>query len=153
MLAANDLGLRWDAVIFGEPTESKLAVGHKGHFVFELTAEGIPSHSGYPHKGHSANEEMLRVLNALSNLKLPESALLGTSTYHCARVCGGTAYNVLSSHCYAQCAVRISANLPEIQRLVRHTISEYGSVTLKENFAYGETLLDHDVPGVYSSVN
>lgn len=150
MLAANDMDLKWDAVIFGEPTESKLATGHKGHFVFELTAEGIASHSGYPQKGHSANEEMLLALNHLSNLEMPHSALLGPSTYHCARIRGGTAYNVLASHCYAQCAIRISADLPEVRRMVRQTISQYQSITLQEIFAYGETMLDHDVPGMSS---
>lgn len=40
MLAANDLGLTWESIIFGEPTEGKLAKGHKGHVVFELTASG-----------------------------------------------------------------------------------------------------------------
>lgn len=33
MKAANDLGLTWESVIFGEPTELKLATGHKGGLV------------------------------------------------------------------------------------------------------------------------
>lgn len=149
MLAANNMALTWDAVIFGEPTESKLAVGHKGHFVFELSTKGIASHSGYPEKGRSANEEMLRALNDLSSLTFRESGLLGPSTYHCARLSGGTAYNVLSARCDAQCAVRIAADLPRVQQLVRQLVSRYPSVTLKESFAYGETLLDHDVSGAF----
>lgn len=40
MLAANDLGLAWELVIFAEPTEGKLGKGHKGHVVFEVTATG-----------------------------------------------------------------------------------------------------------------
>lgn len=42
MIAANDMGLEWEAGIFGEPTEGKLAQGHKGHVVFEVVARGIP---------------------------------------------------------------------------------------------------------------
>lgn len=51
MLAANDMNLSWEAVIFGEPTDNLLAVGHRGHYVFDLVIEGIPSHSGYPERG------------------------------------------------------------------------------------------------------
>ena len=40
MLAANDMGLTWEAGIFGEPTEGKLGKGHKGNLVFELVALG-----------------------------------------------------------------------------------------------------------------
>lgn len=40
MIAANDMGLEWEAGLFGEPTEGKLAKGHKGHLVFELIAQG-----------------------------------------------------------------------------------------------------------------
>lgn len=147
MIAANDMGLQWDAVIFGEPTEGKLALGHKGHFVFELHAEGIASHSGYPERGRSANGELISLIGELQAAKLPSSELLGPSTFHCGKIEGGVAYNVLSAKCYALCAVRIAAGLPEIQRLVRETVGRYEGVTLTEKFAYDETLLDHDVPG------
>ena len=40
MLAANDMGLTWEAGIFAEPTEGKLGKGHKGNLVFELIAHG-----------------------------------------------------------------------------------------------------------------
>jgi acetylornithine deacetylase/succinyl-diaminopimelate desuccinylase-like protein len=40
MLAANDQNLGFEGVIFGEPTEGKLATGHKGHLVFEVIGEG-----------------------------------------------------------------------------------------------------------------
>ena len=40
MLAANNQNLSFESVIFGEPTEGKLVVGHKGHLVFELIGEG-----------------------------------------------------------------------------------------------------------------
>ena len=40
MIAANDMGINWEAGVFAEPTESKLAKGHKGQIAFELIAEG-----------------------------------------------------------------------------------------------------------------
>lgn len=41
MIAANDMGLKWESGIFAEPTESKLAKGHKGQVAFEVIANGI----------------------------------------------------------------------------------------------------------------
>lgn len=41
MVAVNDLGLRWESGIFAEPTESKLAKGHKGQIAFEVIANGV----------------------------------------------------------------------------------------------------------------
>jgi acetylornithine deacetylase len=41
MLAANDMGLTWESGIFAEPTESKLAKGHKGQVAFEVIATGF----------------------------------------------------------------------------------------------------------------
>ena len=40
MIAANDMGLVWESGIFAEPTESKLAKGHKGQVAFEVIAKG-----------------------------------------------------------------------------------------------------------------
>jgi acetylornithine deacetylase len=40
MVAANDMGIRWEAGVFAEPTESKLAKGHKGQVAFEVIANG-----------------------------------------------------------------------------------------------------------------
>jgi acetylornithine deacetylase len=41
MIAANDMGVTWESGIFAEPTESKLAKGHKGQVAFEVIAKGI----------------------------------------------------------------------------------------------------------------
>ena len=62
MRAANDLKLKPKSIIFGEPTEGKLASGHKGMLSFKLTAKGKAAHSGYPWLGLSANEVLVDVL-------------------------------------------------------------------------------------------
>jgi acetylornithine deacetylase len=41
MVAANDMGLVWESGIFAEPTESKLAKGHKGQVAFEVITKGV----------------------------------------------------------------------------------------------------------------
>lgn len=153
MLAANDMDLSWEAVMFGEPTEGKLATGHKGHYVFELLATGVACHSGYPERGKSATTTLFSLLEELRRLELPVSELLGPTTFHCGKVQGGVAYNVLAADAYALCGVRVAADLPGIERMVAETVSKYPEVTLKKSFAYSETLLDHEVEGRFSAHN
>ncbi|KAJ5691226.1 hypothetical protein N7488_011961 [Penicillium malachiteum] len=146
MLAANSMQLTWEAVIFGEPTEGKLAVGHKGHFVFELVSEGIPSHSGYPQRGRSAISTMTALLADLEQLELPASDIIGPSTFHCGQITGGVGYNILAAECTALCAVRVASDLALIEKLVEETVSNYDHVQLLKRFMYPELDLDHDIP-------
>ncbi|KAJ5358884.1 uncharacterized protein N7496_011297 [Penicillium cataractarum] len=148
MLAANSMGLAWDAVVFGEPTEGKLAVGHKGHFVFELVSEGIPSHSGYPHRGRSAISNMTSLLADLEKIEFPSSDIIGPSTFHCGQINGGVGYNILAAECTALCAVRVASDLPLIERLIEEAVSKYENIRLEKKFMYPELYLDHDVPGL-----
>lgn len=150
MLAANDMNLEWEAIIFGEPTEGTLATGHKGHYVFELFSKGEPCHSGYPEQGESAVGKLVTLLEELKALELPTSELLGPTTFHCGKINGGLAYNVIAAEAYALCGVRVSANLSEILDMVSGVVSKYPGVTLKKSFAYPETLLDHNLEGMDS---
>jgi acetylornithine deacetylase/succinyl-diaminopimelate desuccinylase-like protein len=148
MLAANDMGLTWEAVIFGEPTEGKLGVGHKGHMVFELSAKGVASHSGYPELGSSANTALIGALSELLATKWPSSDLLGPSTFHVGRMTGGVAYNVLAASSEALCAVRVASDLAGIKSQVSEIVSKHKDVNVDFKFEYPETLLDHDIDGM-----
>ncbi|KAL4967842.1 M20 family metallopeptidase [Aspergillus stella-maris] len=150
MIAANEMGLSWEAGIFGEPTEGKLATGHKGHFVFEVFARGVPSHSGYPEKGKSATGALVRVLAELQEMAegLPVSELLGRSTFHAGQIQGGVAYNVLAAEASALCGIRVATGSEEIEKRVEEVVSRHPDVQFKKSFAYSETLLDFDVDGL-----
>lgn len=150
MTAANDMGLSWEAAIFGEPTEGKLASGHKGHYVFELHATGLASHSGYPEKGRSAVTTLVELLAELQGLELPGSDLLGPTTFHCGKIDGGVAYNVLAAEAHALCAVRVATDLPGIKTRVADLVKGYPDVELRESFEYPETLLDSEFEGKHT---
>lgn len=147
MIAANDMNLTWEAIIFGEPTEGKMAIGHKGHYVFELFVEGLACHSGYPERGRSANHILVKVLAELSALSYPVSELLGPTTFNCGKVEGGVAYNVLAANAYALCGVRVAANLGDIEKQIKEVVCKYPDVVIKKKFGYSETLLDYQVEG------
>lgn len=164
MRAANDLGLTPSTVIFGEPTEGKLASGHKGMLGFSIKAKGKAAHSGYPWLGRSANEVLVKALAALMELgqKLPTSEKYGQTTINLGRIEGGVAANVVAEEASALVAVRIAAGTPdEIKKHVTKVIEDATEsfktsdedVVFELDFmgiGYPPVDIDHDVPGFES---
>ncbi|KAF4555359.1 Peptidase family M20/M25/M40-like protein 2 [Elsinoe fawcettii] len=161
MRAANKLNLTPKSIIFGEPTEGKLASGHKGIIVFDITARGKAAHSGYPWLGRSANQVLVRALNALLDLEptLPKSDRYGVTTLNIGKITGGVAANVVAESASAKVAIRIAGGTPDkIQDLVRKAVDDatsdfrddQGRKVVDIDFlgvGYGPVPLDTDVPG------
>ncbi|KAL2064746.1 hypothetical protein VTL71DRAFT_3884 [Oculimacula yallundae] len=149
MRKANDLGVEWESVIFGEPTELKLASGHKGILGLEITAKGKAGHSGYPELGRSANAMLIPVLNALLNADLGSSEKYGNTTLNIGRMEGGVAGNVIPEDAKALLAIRIADGTPEdVQKTVLEAVDGQGEeVDVKFLGGYGPVHIDSDVPG------
>ncbi|KAK7746158.1 hypothetical protein SLS62_009448 [Diatrype stigma] len=96
------------AAIFGEPTEGKLACGHKGFFGCEVRARGRAGHSGYPWLGQSATEALMRGLVAVLDADLGSSADFGNTTINVGTLAGGAAPNVIAEAASAQIAGRVA---------------------------------------------
>jgi acetylornithine deacetylase len=151
MKKANDLGLKWETVIFGEPTELKLASGHKGAITLEIKAKGKAGHSGYPELGRNANDMLIPALYELGRVPLPWSEKFGNTTLNVGRVDGGVAANVIAEDAVARIAIRIAAGTPDdLRDLVRKTVEKTGQV-LEVNFSlgYGPVHIDSDVEGEF----
>lgn len=163
MRKANDLDLKPNAVIFGEPTEGKLVSGHKGNDALQIKAIGKSAHSGYPWLGRSANEVLTRSLAALMELgpSLPRSEKYGETTVNIGKIEGGVAGNVVAESASANIAIRIAAGEPdmienEITKAVHLSVQSFleeGMVpedVVELEFAthgYGPIDIDHDIPG------
>ncbi|KAI1825977.1 Zn-dependent exopeptidase [Xylaria intraflava] len=147
MIAANDMGVTWESGIFAEPTESKLAKGHKGQVAFEIIAKGHACHSGYPHLGKSATATLLAVLNDLSAVSWPQSDLLGPSTFNIGTLEGGEKHNIVAPSAKALCEVRMVSDLPGIKATLIERVSQFPDVELKFVFEYPEVLLDWEIDG------
>ncbi|KAG4439524.1 hypothetical protein IFR05_005009 [Cadophora sp. M221] len=149
MRKANDLGLEWETVIFGEPTELKLASGHKGIMAVEISAKGKAGHSGYPELGKSANAMLIPALNALLNVELPSSEKYGNTTLNIGRMEGGVAGNVIPENASALLAIRIADGEPkDVQKIVLDTVDKQGEeLEVKFLGGYGPVYIDSDVPG------
>lgn len=155
MIKANELDLKPQTVIFGEPTENKLVSGHKGLLNLNLTAKGKACHSGYPWLGLSANELLLKALTALKDYErsLPVDEKYGRTTINIGRMSGGIASNVVAEHAEAQLTIRIAQGSPEqlqegLLDIIKHAGLTQDEVELQfHNGSYGPIDIDHDVDG------
>ncbi|KAK9452672.1 hypothetical protein V1511DRAFT_132613 [Dipodascopsis uninucleata] len=147
METANKLGLEWETVIFGEPTELKLAVGHKGLIICDVNAKGLASHSGYPELGISATEYLIQALYDLLKVDFPKSDLLGNTTLNIGTISAGVASNVLAANGTASIAVRVAADLAGVLQQLHDTVKNVDHVDLDVSLAYEPALADYDVPG------
>jgi putative selenium metabolism hydrolase len=77
-----ELRLKPDACILGEPTDLKLSVGQRGRAVFKVTTRGATSHASMPELGRNAVYEMAPVIEAIEELNahLPSDPFLGPGT-------------------------------------------------------------------------
>ncbi|RSL42299.1 hypothetical protein CEP54_015529 [Fusarium duplospermum] len=150
MRDANNLSLSWETVIFGEPTELKLARGHKGGLGFTVKANGKAGHSGYPETGSNAIDSLVRGLGSLQRLELPWSKEFGNSTINIGKIEGGVAGNVIPASASAIGGVRVAAGTPdEVRDLIRRAVLESDSNLNVEFSTYGigPVPIDHDVDG------
>lgn len=105
---ARDEPPSWHAVIFGEPTESKLVCGHKGALFCDLKVTGVASHSGYPWLGKSANELLIHAVAKILETDLGSSELYGNTTFNLGLMQGGVAGNVVAAHATAKFGARVA---------------------------------------------
>ncbi|EWZ29701.1 acetylornithine deacetylase [Fusarium oxysporum f. sp. radicis-lycopersici 26381] len=145
----NDLGLSWESVVFGEPTELKLARGHKGGLGFTIKANGKAGHSGYPETGSNAIDSLVRGLASLQKIELPGSKEFGNTTLNVGRIEGGVAGNVIPASAYATGGVRVAGGTPEgIKDLILQAVEESDpSLVVQFSYGIGPVPTDYDVDG------
>lgn len=147
-----------DAVIFGEPTENKLACGHKGGVFCDLTAKGVAGHSGYPWLGKSANELLVRAFYRILETDLGSDKLFGNTTFNIGRFDGGVAANVIPDHATSKIAARVAIGpedgggdvvIGRIQAILDEVDKD--AFTLECSHGYGVVEANCDVKGESSS--
>lgn len=145
---------RFDSVIFGEPTESKLVCGHKGALFCNITATGIASHSGYPWLGKSANDVMIRAWAKIQDADLGSTELYGNTTINAGVIRGGVAANVVPETSFMDFAARVAIGpqetghlkvLDKIKRILHDVDPE--AFDIKCTTGYGTVDCNCDVPG------
>lgn len=150
--ASLDLGVNWDYAIFGEPTENKLGVGHKGIMLFDVEVFGKAAHSGYPHLGVSATEILIPILSRLQNARFPQSELLGPTTVNVGKIDAGVAANVVPAHAKATIAIRVADDFDEVTRIVHAIIDDVDHVAPLKYLGSEPQYLDYKVNGFESII-
>lgn len=111
--------VRADYIVVGEPTENRLAVGHKGAFGVRVKVSGKACHSAYPDQGDSAVHRLLRYLTRVQETDFGSSDILGASTCNIGVISGGVAHNVLAPSAEAQVMVRVVSDIEEVEARFR----------------------------------
>ncbi|KAH3670254.1 hypothetical protein WICMUC_004907 [Wickerhamomyces mucosus] len=121
---AEHIDYRWDTIIYGEPTENKLGIGHKGGYHGAINVTGKAAHSGYPELGINANKILIEFLYKLQSHELPYDNILGNSSLNVGLIGGGVAGNVISPNAAATLAFRVASDLESFPHIVQSTIEQ-----------------------------
>jgi acetylornithine deacetylase len=105
-IGADALVTRWraDAAVVTEPTDLRIAIGHKGFAWFEIETRGRAAHGSRPLDGRDAIMRMGRVLHALERLNKRLQAatphpLMGTASLHASLIEGGRELSSYPDRC------------------------------------------------------
>ncbi len=91
-----------DGAVFGEPTDLRLVVAHKGVLRFYVRTVGRAAHSATPELGVNAIEGMLAVAPLLCTVPepVPHHPLLGRPTVCLTEIQGGVGRNTVPDRCW-----------------------------------------------------
>ncbi|KAM7192458.1 hypothetical protein V8F33_008333 [Rhypophila sp. PSN 637] len=147
------------AAIFGEPTENKLACGHKGITFGSIRAEGKAGHSGYPWLGKSATEVLIRALGKILEHDFGKSERYGNTTVNIGKIEGGVAANVIPKVAQAEISLRIAIGHQKngadiIRKQLKQILEDVDSeaLSLESKGGYGPIECFCDVDGFETMV-
>src|SRR6266550_1876832 len=117
---AEVLVTKWkaDAAVVGEPTDMKVAVGHKGFEWVEIIAEGVAAHGSRPADGRDAIIRMGRVLSRLEKLDRELQSrhahpIQGTGSLHASLIHGGRELSTYPDECILEMERRTISGEPD----------------------------------------
>lgn len=124
-----------NAAVVGEPTDMKIALGHKGFEWVEVTTEGIAAHGSRPADGRDAIMRMGRILSRLEKLDRelqarPSHPIHGTASLHASIINGGRELSTYPDRCVLQLERRTIEGEPikcghaEVESIIEHLRKE-----------------------------
>jgi acetylornithine deacetylase len=117
--AANTLKWNTKYTIVGEPTENRLARAQKGSMMANLTVKGRAAHSGYPERGISAIDNLLKVLADVQNEDWGTDPVLGKGTVNIGYLQGGERANIVAAEATASIMIRLVSPRVEVEEKMR----------------------------------
>jgi acetylornithine deacetylase len=168
-IGADALVTKWkaDAAVVGEPTDMKIAVGHKGFEWVEITTEGVAAHGSRPADGRDAIMRMARVLARLEKLDREVQSrkphlIHGTGSLHASLINGGRELSTYPDWCTLQIERRTIAGEPnrcaflEVEKILDDLKSEDPEFKASAKFLFSRppylTPEDHDLPQMIGAI-
>jgi acetylornithine deacetylase len=162
-VGAEALVTKWkaDAAVVGEPTDMKIAVGHKGFEWVQIMTEGIAAHGSRPAEGRDAIMRMGRVLARLETHDRDLQAcqphpIQGTGSLHASLVVGGRELSTYPDECTLQIERRTvstdpsQCSLNEVERILEDLRRQDPEFKASARFLFGRppylTPEGHDLP-------
>ncbi len=162
-IGADALVTQWkaDAAVVGEPTDMKIAVGHKGFEWVEITTEGVAAHGSRPLEGRDAIMRMGRILSRLEKLDQAlqhrhPHPILGTASLHASLIHGGRELSTYPDTCSLQVERRTITDEPEgrsvkeVEAILSDLVKEDPEFKASARFVFGrppyETPSGHQLP-------
>jgi acetylornithine deacetylase len=148
-IGAEALVTKWkaDAAVVGEPTDMKIAVGHKGFEWVEVTTEGVAAHGSRPADGRDAILRMGRVLSRLEKLDRELQSrephpIHGTASLHASIISGGRELSTYPDQCVLRMERRTIRGEPEqcgfaeVENILNQLRSEDAEFTASGKFLF-----------------
>ena len=145
-IVANKLESKARYVVVGEPTENRMASGHKGGFKFRLRARGKAAHSAYPELGDSAIERLLDALGEIRAQDWGTSELLGDATVNVGTIHGGLAANVFAPDAEAEVFVRVVDSASRVKAKLLAILERHAALGY-ELIAQSDAVVCETMPG------
>jgi acetylornithine deacetylase len=126
--------------VVGEPTENRLALGHKGALGARVKVTGRACHSAYPEEGDSAIHRLLGYLQTVLEADFGDSELLGPATVNVGGIEGGVAHNVLAPDASAEIMIRVVSDLAGVESRLQECFIDPSTGALDEKVELDVTL-------------
>jgi succinyl-diaminopimelate desuccinylase len=98
-----------DAMVIGEPTNERIAIGHKGALWLEITCFGKTAHGSMPDQGINAIDHTIHFIEILKKYEQKwkkEERILGKSSITVTQMHGGIQTNVIPDRCVMHLDIR-----------------------------------------------
>lgn len=115
-------------LINGEPTDNRVAIASKGTLRAVVKAKGKMAHSAYPELGDSAIHKLVRALERILEIELPNLDEVGASTLNIGVIEGGHAPNVIADTAEAHLLIRLIGPSEGIRAAIEQAISGLANV-------------------------
>lgn len=155
-----------DAAVVGEPTDMKVAVGHKGFEWVEIMTEGVAAHGSRPAEGRDAIARMGRVLSRLEKLDRELQSrhphpIQGTASLHASLIHGGRELSTYPAECILEMERRTISGEPdrcalaEVENILEEIRAEDPEFKATARFLFSRppylTPADHELPTLIES--